>query len=267
MEKIKTIGFFGDSFAEHINNEHSIKNNYKTYIELVRDHYGAEIKNIGMGGSSIWDLYLTQLKPLIDSNTVPDVCVFVWTIPQRLFHRTCRSIHLSAALAGHNPKKEKWFAENYPNIPNWFAKDIWDAAQQYFIHFYDEEKAELEYVSFLQYLDNNVFPELSKHTKIIHFWSFAKPNNWELSGFHPNEIVYQHRWKHGVEVRPALISLSVCDDGRTFFFPMIDDRANHIDGDLRNGMLADWIVDAVEHYQTGSLLDQSPSIINRWKHF
>ena len=266
MEKIKTIGFFGDSFAEHIKNDHSIKNNYRTYIETVLDHYGAEIKNIGMGGSSIWDLYLTQLKPLIDSDTVPDVCVFVWTIPQRLFHRTCRSIHLSAALAGYNPKKEEWFTKEYPGVPNWFSKDIWDAAQQYFIHFYDPEKAELEYISFLQYLDNNVFPELSKKTKIVHCWSFANPRNWELSGFHPTRLSYHYRWKHGVEIRPALISLSVCDDGRTFFFPMIDDRANHIDGTLRNGILSDWLIDAIDNYQSGSLLDHSHDIVSRWQH-
>lgn len=258
---METIGFFGDSFCEHLNNQHSIDNNYKTYMELCRDNLGLKIVNMGMGGSSIYDVVLKQLNPLIKSNSVPDVCVFFWTIPQRLYHPVCRSIHLASALAGYNSKKEAWFSKTYPNETNWFSKDIWDAAQQYFMHLYDEEKSQLEYVSFLQYIDNNILPKLN--SKIIHLWSIGNVNDWELNSFKPDNINYVHDWSHGVEVRPSLMSISAVN-GNTFKYPIIDDRPNHLDGQLKNDMVFDYIAQALNHYEDSNLLDYTDGVNKLW---
>ena len=258
---METIGFFGDSFCEHLNNEHSIANNYSTYIELCRDKLDLKIVNMGMGGSSIYDTILKQLNPLIKSNSVPDVCVFFWTIPQRLYHPVCRSIHLSSALAGYNSKKEEWFSKTYPQEQNWFSKDIWDAAQQYFMHLYDEEKSQLEYISFLQYIDNNILPQLK--CKIIHLWSIGNVNNWELDSFKPDNINYVHDWKHGVEVRPSLMSLSAVN-GNTFKYPMIDNRPNHLDGQLKNDIVFDYITQALNNYSDSNLLDYTDMVNKLW---
>lgn len=258
---METIGFFGDSFCEHLNNQHSIDNNYKTYMELCRDNLNLKIVNMGMGGSSLYDVVLKQLNPLIKTNSVPDVCVFFWTIPQRLYHPVCRSIHLSSALAGYNPKKESWFSKTYPNEKNWFSKDIWDAAQQYFVHLYDEEKSQLEYISFLQYIDNNIMPQLK--CKIIHLWSIGNVDNWELHSFKPDNISYVHDWKHGVEVRPSLMSISAVN-GNTFKYPILDDRPNHLDGQLKNNMVFDYIVQALNNYSEGNLLDYTDGVNKLW---
>ena len=100
-----TIGFFGDSFCNRETNEHSMSHDYETYIRQVKNYYNADIVNLGFGGSSIWDLYLNQLKPFIEQP--PDITVCVWTNAGRLYHRECRSLHHSAVLEGHSKKKEQ----------------------------------------------------------------------------------------------------------------------------------------------------------------
>lgn len=243
---VKTLGFFGDSFCEHRTSP-----DYKTYIELLSEHYNAEVVNLGMGGSSVWDLLIMQLNPLIASDNIPDVTVICWTIPARLFHRTCRSIHMSKALAGYDPKKEKWFSENYPGVDNWFSKEIWDAAQQYFTVLRDEEKEYLEYIAALRFIDQTVLSKIKDKTKIINLWSFATPKEYSFEGFKPVNITYPYTFENGVELRPPLISLSVSGKtGKTFLFPMIDDRANHLEGD-KNVFLSELIKQHIDNYVPG----------------
>ena len=243
---VKTIGFFGDSFCEH-----KTSPNYKTYIELLGEHYNAEIVNVGMGGSSVWDLLINQLNPLINSNNIPDVTVICWTIPARLFHRTCRCIHLSKALEGYDKNKEQWFAKTYPGVDNWFSKEIWDAAQQYFLVLRDEEKEYLEYLAALRFIDQTVLSKIKDKTKIINLWSFANPSEWTHEGFKPENISYPYTFENGVELRPPLISLSVSgSSGKTFLFPMIDDRANHLEDD-KNVFLCNVIKQYIDNYIPG----------------
>ena len=85
------IGFFGDSFCADKWN--SINNDYNTYISMIEKHYDADIVHLGVGGSSVGDLILLQLTPFINQNIIPDVCVFCWTEPHRLFHRNIRKIN------------------------------------------------------------------------------------------------------------------------------------------------------------------------------
>jgi hypothetical protein len=247
---VKSIGFFGDSFCEHL-----YHGEYKTYMELLKDRYSAEVVNIGMGGSSVWDLLIMQLNPLVNADKIPDVCVICWTIPARLFHRTCRSIHLSKALSGYDKQKDQWFAKTYPGVDNWFSKEIWDAAQQYFLHLRDQEKEELEYIAAIRYIDQTVLSVLSKKCKIINLWSFATPSTWDRDGFKPENISYPYEFTHGVELRPPLISLSCSGEtGSTFLFPMIDTRANHLEGD-KNVFLAELISQHIDNYVPGIKVD------------
>jgi hypothetical protein len=208
------IGFFGDSFCSDIQNHHSLENNYQTYIDKLSKKYNAEITNTGVGGSSVWDLVLLQFQPL----TLPDVCVFVWTDHHRLFHRSYRKINASSI--------------QNKSIDSSLQKP----AQEYYKHFYDEEKHKLEYQSLLFYFDKNI---LSKHknTKFIHLWSFDDD--------------YPHRWETGVEIRPALETISI----RSFdIFPKNDVRANHIEGEQKNKLVSDCISTAINNYQNGLLL-------------
>lgn len=264
QDKIKTVGFFGDSFCTKLNNPHSIEHGYQTYIEQTRDYYNANIVNLGYGGSSVWDALLIQLNPLIASKSIPDVCVFVWTNSGRLFNRTARSIHASSGIAGYRPEKEKWFETAYPGKTNPFTKDLWEAAKQFYLYLYDQEKEELEHRAILEYIDNNVLSTFSSSTKIIHFWAFGNPKSWDFDGFYPNSISYNYNWKHGVEIRPALNSLSIAGDAQnTFQYPKIDDRPNHLEG-VKNTMVFQFIKNAIDEYENGKILNYSNDISAMW---
>jgi hypothetical protein len=255
---LKTIGFFGDSFCEYAVHQHSVDNNYKTYIQQLKEHYNLEILNLGMGGSSVWDVLINQLNPLIKANTVPDVCVFSWTHSGKLFHRTSRSLHASGVLYGDNQKKFDWFAKTYPKAGyNFFDKTIYEAAKQYFMHLYDQEKADIEHVALMQYIDNNVLSTLN--SKIIHLWSFGSHNFNMPNGWHPDNISYPYIWKNGTTILPSLMSLSM--PGYPWpVQPAIDDRPNHLEGD-KNDTVFEWIKYAIEHEKT---MDYTKDVIKRW---
>jgi|TARA_B110000908_G_C10076723_1_gene367656 hypothetical protein len=208
------LGFFGDSFCSNIQNDHSIENNYQTYIQKLAQRYNATIDNVGVGGSSVWDLVLLQW----DATALPDVCIFAWTGHERLFHRDCRYVTPSAI-------------DN-----NYLPQNLISPTKDYYTHFYDEEKHNLEYQSLLFYFDNKV---LSKYpnTKFIHLWSFDDD--------------YLHRWGNGVEIRPALETISIRELGK---FSNLDKRANHIAGEHDNQLVCDSISVAIDNYQNGSLL-------------
>jgi hypothetical protein len=247
---IKTIGFFGDSFAAEESNPHSWWFKYETYIRKISKNYDAKIVNLGHGGSSIWDTILIQLNPLIESNTVPDICVFVWTNPGRLFHKEVRRINHSDSLT---PKIHTY---------NIFKHKIWEAAKQYYLYLYDHDQAKLEHQSFMYYIDNVILPTLPKTTKIIHFWSSAEFDTWQTEYFHPTKVSYPYKWKHGVEIRPALLSLSLSDQDTSIL--QVDKRPNHIDGEIKNTMVYAWIKYALLNYQDGLCLDYTSDVAKLW---
>ena len=225
----KTIGFFGDSFCAESYNHHSIFYNYKTYISLLANHYDAKIVNLGQGGTSVWDTLLLQLNPLIDNNIVPDICVFVWTIPGRLFSRKIRRLNSTDV-------KTKLRFTN---------KQVWNAAEQFYEHLYDKEKEQVEHVAILRYIDQMILPTLPSTTKIVHLWTAGNTKEWSKEGIRPNNTSYPHTWQCGSEIRPSLLSLSLYDNNISVL--NTDHRANHLDGDFKNKMLFNWIQLAVDN--------------------
>lgn len=213
---MSTIGFYGDSFCADLENEHSKLNNYETYIKKLSNN--SKIVNLGVGGSSIWDSILLQF----DESNVPDVCVFVWTEADRLFHRKHRNLNFFSV-------DSKDFKKLNPDLHN--------ASMSYFRYLYDAEKQKLECISLLHYFDKKILSKY-KDKKFIHMWSFKDSINY--------------RWETGVEIRPALTELSVnnLDD-----VPRHDKRANHIEGEQKNGLLYNTINDAIGNYKNGRLIN------------
>jgi hypothetical protein len=217
---MKTIGFFGDSFCAERINGHSLLKGYDSYMIKLERHYNIKTVNTGVGGSGIWDLIINQFNPLLHSNSVPDICVFFWSRPGRLFHREVRKLSVGHVL------DPKWYSYNP------FKKPVYDAARSYYLHLQDWEKEQLEYLSAIEYFDRHTLSNLNK--KIIHLWCMD---------------VGSYRFNSGVEIQPALIDLSLigCD-------PSImdrDPRCNHLDGDLKNHLVFEWIRDAVDSTQSG----------------
>jgi hypothetical protein len=227
------IGFFGDSFCAETSNHHSMYYGYKTYMKLLSEHYDAKIVNVGHGGCSVWDILLMQLNPLIERNEVPDVCVFIWTVPGRIFNRKIRRL-----TPGSFKKK----------IRTMFNTKIWEAARQYYEHLYDYEQAQIEYVAALRYIDQVVLPKLPESTKIVHLWTSGTINGWTNEGIRPKNITYPHVWTRGVEIRPSLLGLSLYNADIEEI--AMDHRCNHLDGQYKNDLLFSWIRDAIDNNQS-----------------
>ena len=180
------IGLFGDSFCADLNSKYD----YKTYIELLQEHYDADICNLGVKGSSVWDVILLQFPKFLESP--PDVCVFVWTTHPRIFNRIERTLT--------------------PN--NWGKdKDINRAVGLYYMHLFDEEKSILEFSSALMHFDQTVLSKVK--TKIIHLWSFGKLiTTDELLSSNPylQEVETYHTFTYGTEVTDFfLLELAITD--------------------------------------------------------
>lgn len=229
------IGFYGDSFAD------CVKYSEDTYLNILSKKLNAEIVHTGYGGSSVWDVVLKQFDPL---NT-PDICVFCWTHSVRLYHSTYRSL---------TPNSES-------NI------EIQSAVDQYYAHLFNLEKSLLEYKSLLYWFDNVVLSEISKHKKIIHLWSIGERKsknfkNWKTADAHLLEnIEYIHEWKNGVEIKPALMYLSVWNNSseQNLKYFNKETRFNHLEP-YKHLMLASWIEQALAHYSDGVKLDFSNDI-------
>lgn len=216
------IGFFGDSFCA---NEHSWSFKYKTYISMLKKHYRAEIVHLGQGGSSISDLILLQLKPFIIQNKVPDICIFCWTEPHRLFHRTVRNL-------------------NYASSKEYVEKSkIWKAANDYYEHLWDSECTKLQYQALLEYTDNNILSILPKSTKIIHMWSFGKM----LEDLKLNNNNFHYQWKHGVTVTPSLTAISLIDSNFEEFSN--NNGPNHLTTKDKNQKVFELVCDAIDNYE------------------
>lgn len=206
------IGFFGDSFcAVDVAKPGQHETEYETYITKLRKHYTAEIVNLGVSGSSIYDLMLLQVTPFIDTKNYPDVCIFVWTDYGRLFNRKHRGLNT--------------FSIGSLDENNFVAK----AAKQYYSYLFDWELSQFQYVAALQYFDLNVLSNFPKSTKIIHIWGFEK----------------LHNWKHGIEVPNILIKLA--KEGREIN-EIADWAPNHIDGNDKNNILFEQIKTEIDNY-------------------
>jgi hypothetical protein len=223
--KTQSIGFFGDSFCANIDNPLNVFAKTTTYTTLLSNYLNAKIVNLGVGGSSVADTIILQLNPFIKSNTVPDVCIFVWTNPGRLFHRTIRNFNHATAI------------ESTSTDPRWIA------AKEYYTHLYDHELVELEYISLLEHVDNVILPKLPATTQIVHLWSFGRFKEFSKDSLSAENLDYHHTWKNGVEIRPALASVSLQNNTLEKFIN--NNVPNHIDTQEKNDMIFTWIKDAL----------------------
>jgi hypothetical protein len=192
------IGFYGDSFCCEVTNPHSLVKGYDTYIKKLKNHFDADIVHLGVGGSSIWDVILQQFT--IDN--APDVCIFVWTDPSRLYNKNLRNLTMTSL------ENKIWKDYSLKDIT--YRRTI-NAAKEYFKHLYDYDKARIESIAAMQYFDTNVLSIVN--SKIVHLWSFEE----------------QYRWKHGTIIDTPLNSFVQKDQQGLDLW-----AANHINGDAQN---------------------------------
>lgn len=203
------IGFYGDSFCSNLYSNAG----YETYIKKTVDYYNADLVNLGVGGSSVWDVLLLQFPQNFDD--VPDVCIFTWTSPDRLFHRTVRKI-----------THQFYKSDNTDN-------ELKNAVKQYFLHLYDQEKSVMETISAMHFFDNKVLSKVN--SKIVHLWSFG--NSYGEAAMESAEIGYE--FTNGVDTKLNLSNLASLD----VKYP------NHIHGDENNQLIFEKIKDSINNYK------------------
>lgn len=210
------IGFFGDSYCSVEKQEDT---EYETYIHKIKNYYNAEIVNLGIPGSSVYDSILIQFKKFHSNNNVPDVCVFTWTHYVRLFDREKRNLS-----------------------PNNAA----DIHKDYYAYIFDEEQAMLQYISVLNYFDNEVLSRLP-NIKFIHMFCFNTP----LKVFN---TVKQYIFKNGITIQPPLYALARQPPNEYIITLKNISKPNHIIGDKKNSFLYENIVNAIDNYENGKIL-------------
>jgi hypothetical protein len=141
---MKTIGFFGDSFCASDQSE--------SWCTILQKRLGAEsIRYFGEPGKSVWSVFL-KFNKLMEQKRVPDICVFCWTEPYRLYHP-------ELVLSANTIPKEGVDPNVYKALD-----DYWK-----YLHSYDKDELAYEYA--LKYYDQNVLSTLKDKT-IVQMWSF-----------------------------------------------------------------------------------------------
>lgn len=153
---MKSIGFFGDSFCA--------SNQPESWCNILQQKLGADrIRWFGNPGRSIWSVFF-QFNKLIEQNRVPDISIFCWTEPYRLYHPELILTANTEPLKGVDPKIY------------YTLEDYWKYLQNY-------EKDEMSYQYALKYYDQHILSKVN--SEIVQMWSF-KPfeTNNKDAGIH-----------------------------------------------------------------------------------
>ena len=138
----KTIGFFGDSFCAGREPE--------SWCVLLSQKLNANIVHWGEQGRSIWSVFF-KFNRSIEQDRVPDISVFCWTEPYRLYHPSLILSANTEPLEGVDP-------------------NVYRALDDYWKYLHSYDKDEMAYKYALKYYDQNILSKVDK--KIIQMWSF-----------------------------------------------------------------------------------------------
>ena len=140
---MKSIGFFGDSFCA--------SNQPESWCNILQEKLGADrIRWFGNPGKSIWSVFF-QYNKLIEQNAVPDISIFCWTEPHRLYHPEHILSIGTQPLEGVDP-------------------NVYKALDDYWKYLHNVDKSELSYEYALKHYDQNVLSKIDK--QIVQMWSF-----------------------------------------------------------------------------------------------
>ena len=140
---MKSIGFFGDSFCA--------SNQSESWCNILQEKLGADkIRWFGQPGKSIWSVFF-RYNDLIRRGAVPDISIFCWTEPYRLYHPDLILSANTEPLEGVDPNV-------YKTLDNYWK----------YLHSYDKDEMAYEYA--LRYFDQNILSKVD--SEIVQMWSF-----------------------------------------------------------------------------------------------
>ena len=168
---MKTIGFFGDSFCA--------SNQPESWCNILQQKLDARrIRWFGNPGKSIWSVFF-QFNKLIEQNRVPDISIFCWTEPHRLYHPELILSIGTQPLEGVDP-------------------NIYKTLDNYWKYLHNTEKSEIAYEYALKYYDQNVLSKVDK--QIVQMWSFKPDKDIKLTtGTFIDESMFEFSKSAGVK--------------------------------------------------------------------
>ena len=234
------IGFYGDSYCHRKDAYDNIKNkwttSWKTYIKQLEEHYSINITKLGNAGTGIQDTILLQFLPDFYNNTLPDVIIFCWSEPSRIFNRKYRGLN--------NAILEEELSEFFNDYP----KELIKSAQDYYKYLYDDELCILQSSSIMYWFDNEILSKISKDKKIIHLWSLIDYNNYL------NFDKFFIPFKNGVTFNKCI--RDVVKTKPPFMY-----SSNHIHGHDSNKFMCDNLIYGIENYKNGKHMDYIGELI------
>ena len=149
---MKTIGFFGDSFCA--------SNQPESWCNILQEKLGANrVRWFGEPGRSIWNT-MFKFNKLIAQNRVPDISVFCWSEPYRLYHPELILSLNTKPLEGIDP-------------------NIYNTLDNYWKYLHSTEKDDMAYEYALKHYDQNILSKVN--SEIIQMWSFKPENSFKLT--------------------------------------------------------------------------------------
>lgn len=252
---------FGDSFIlglsldkEVVNSQHRWPYLYQnkawnaSYQGMLGNHYKCIPEFRGVPGTGPWNMFFDFLNYRNKENI--DVVIIAWSEIARLYHRTFQPVNT------HIINDQEKFKNS-----SQYEKDVIIAANHYYKSLFDDEKKNYELKALMHLFDYMTIEY--KHIKFIHLSCFTWLDQGEWWGRDfkkkkPHELKYFYDFKHGMEIRPALMYMSMMDEWPE---DLSNDRRECHMTPRVNRMLADKIIDCIENYQPGKLLDMDVSLI------
>jgi hypothetical protein len=226
---------FGDSFIMQVG---QYSPNYPhVYMNLIGKHFDVETESRGLAGSGPWNMFFDFMK----YDKPIDVAIIAWSEISRLYHPVVQPLNTHNCL-------------NTPITESNPFKEVYEAARDYYKYVSDHNHEQWEMKALMIMFDEFVTKQ-HPNTKFIHMpcFSWYSHDKWwgELyDKIKPEEIVYHHDFKNGMEIRPCLMYVSKNDD-----YPkniLQETRENHITLKTHR-QLADAIIHSIENYTPGKI--------------
>jgi hypothetical protein len=138
----RTIGYFGDSFCAGREPE--------SWCVLLSKKLDARVVHWGEPGRSIWTTIM-QFNRLKEQHRLPDICVFCWSEPYRLYHPNLILSANTEPLEGVDP-------------------NVYRALDDYWKYLHSYDKDELAYEYAIKYFDQHVLSQVEE--QLVQMWSF-----------------------------------------------------------------------------------------------
>lgn len=232
---MKIVGF-GDSFIMETPLHDATYN--QTYGRIISEHFNTDMEMRGIAGSGPWNMFYD----FINYKEHIDVALIQWSEICRLYHSKVAPLNFAAVQncdTEKDPEKQK----------------VLEVARDYYQYMYDHDQKNWEMKALMCMFDDlsTKYP----NTKFIHLSGFTKYSERYWWGtlyneVEPHELEYFHDFKHGMEIRPAMMYLSKKDGWPSDIRE--ETRQCHLSLKMHK-LMANAIISAITNYVPGKVID------------